>query len=46
VYSPIRITSDELSDRLNEGIMAMDDQAEDDVIRSVEKMLKHSKNKQ
>ena len=46
VYSPIRITSDEFSDRLNEGIMAMDDQKEDSIIRSVEKMLKHSKNKQ
>jgi|TARA_B110000305_G_scaffold98707_1_gene111322 hypothetical protein len=46
VYSPIRITSDEFSDRTNEGIMAMDDQSEDKVIKSVEKMLKHSKNKQ
>jgi ADP-heptose:LPS heptosyltransferase len=46
VYSPIRITSDEFSDRLNEGIMAMDDQTEDKVVKSVEKMLKQSKNKQ
>ena len=46
VYSPIRITSDEMSDRLNEGIMAMDEQAEERVIKSVQRMLKQSKNTQ
>lgn len=46
VYSPIRITSDEFSDRINEGIMAMDDQTEERVIKSVQRMLKQSKNTQ
>jgi len=46
VYSPIRITSDEFSDRLNEGIMAMDEPTEDRVIKSVQRMLKQSKNTQ
>lgn len=46
VYSPIRITSDEFSDRLNEGIMAMDDDGEDRIVKSVQKMLKQSKNTQ
>jgi len=46
VYSPIRITSDEFSDRINEGIMAMDEQTEDRVIKSVQRMLKQSKNTQ
>ena len=46
VYSPIRITSDEFSDRLNEGIMAMDEQTEERVIKSVQRMLKQSKNTQ
>ena len=46
VYSPIRITSDEFSDRLNEGIMAMDEPTEERVIKSVQRMLKQSKNTQ
>lgn len=46
VYSPIRITSDEFSDRINEGIMAMDEQTEDRVVKSVQRMLKQSKNTQ
>lgn len=44
VYSPIRITSDEMSDRLNEGIMAMEEDTEDRIVKSVQKMLKHTKN--
>jgi len=35
-----------MSDRLNEGIMAMDEQAEERVIKSVQRMLKQSKNTQ
>lgn len=46
VYSPIRITSDEFSDRLNEGIMAMEDETEDRIVKSVQRMLKQSKNTQ
>lgn len=46
VYSPIRITADEFSDRVNEGIMSMDEQTEDRIIKSVQKMLKQSKNTQ
>lgn len=46
VYSPIRITSDEFSDRINEGIMAMDEPTEERVIKSVQRMLKQSKNTQ
>ena len=34
VYSPIRITMDELSDRTNEGIMWMNDKIEDVIVES------------
>ena len=44
VYSPIRITVDEFSDRINEGIMEMNDQQEHQVIASVNRMIKHGKN--
>ena len=44
VYSPIRITVDEFSDRINEGIMEMNDQQEQQVIASVNRMIKHGKN--
>lgn len=37
-YSPIRITVDEVSDRTNEGIMAMNDAIEDFVIKSIKKV--------
>ena len=40
VYSPIRITIDEWSDRTNEGIMAMNDTIEDLVVKSVNSMVK------
>ena len=46
VYSPIRITVDEFSDRINEGIMDMDDQQEQRIIQSVNRMIKHGKNNQ
>ena len=44
VYSPIRVTSDEFSDRLNEGIMAMDEEVETRIIKSVQRLIKHGKN--
>jgi hypothetical protein len=44
VYSPIRITTDEYSDRLNEGIMTMDDHTEDLIVKSAQKLIKQSKN--
>lgn len=43
VYSPIRITMDEWSDRTNEGIMAMNDTVEDIVVKSVHSMSKDGK---
>jgi len=36
-YSPIRITMDEVADRGNDGIMAMNDKIEDAIIASVNK---------
>ena len=48
VYSPIRITTDEYSDRVNEGLMAMNSAIEDVIIDSVTKsvtVLKTSKSK-
>lgn len=44
MYSPIRVTSDEFSDRLNEGIMAMDEEVETRIIKSVQRLIKHGKN--
>lgn len=44
VYSPIRITMDEFSDRTNEGIMFMNDKIEDVIIESVDHMIKTGKN--
>jgi len=43
VYSPIRIITDEYSDRLNEGIMAMDESVEERIIKSTQKLIKQSK---
>jgi len=43
VYSPIRITMDEWSDRTNEGIMAMNETIEDLVVKSVHSMIKDGK---
>jgi len=45
IYSPIRITSDEYSDRLNEGIMEMDDNQEQKVVNSINFMLKNKHKK-
>lgn len=48
VYSPIRITADEFADRVNEGVMAMNDKIEDVIISEVKKVLdgnKQSKSK-
>ena len=45
IYSPIRITVDEYSDRLNEGIMEMDENQEQKVVNSVKFMLKHKHKK-
>lgn len=38
-YSPIRITVDEVADRINDGIMHMNDKIEDAIVESVDKML-------
>lgn len=40
-YSPIRITMDEVADRTNEGIMAMNEKIEDVIIETVEKIYKN-----
>jgi ADP-heptose:LPS heptosyltransferase len=42
VYSPIRITIDELADRTNEGMMAMNDKIEEVIVNEVHKRLKAS----
>lgn len=39
VYSPIRITIDELADRTNEGVMAMNDKVIDVILKSVQKNI-------
>lgn len=44
VYSPIRITMDEHSDRSNEGIMVMNTKIEDVIVESVNNMVKKGKN--
>lgn len=43
IYSPIRITQDEYSDRVNEGIMAMNDKIEEIIIKSVKTPLSSKK---
>lgn len=43
-YSPIRITMDEVADRGNDGIMAMNDKIEDAIVESVTKNCKKFKN--
>jgi ADP-heptose:LPS heptosyltransferase len=40
IYSPIRITQDEYSDRVNEGVMAMNDKIEDVIIQEVTNAVK------
>jgi ADP-heptose:LPS heptosyltransferase len=40
MYSPIRICPDEVADRNNDGIMAMNDKIEDVIVESVDKMVK------
>jgi len=40
VYSPIRITMDEFSDRVNEGMMAMNDKVEEVIIKEIKTSLK------
>ena len=40
VYSPIRITTDEWSDRVNDGIMQMNESIESHIIETVEKNMK------
>ena len=45
IYSPIRITQDEYSDRVNEGVMAMNDKIEDVIVESVTKGLTAKKDK-
>ena len=38
-YSPIRLVPDETVDRVNDGIMTMNDKVEDVIVKSVDKML-------
>lgn len=40
IYDPIRITMDEVTQRVNDGIMNMNDKIEDVVVGSVEKQMK------
>ena len=40
VYSPIRITVDEYADRVNEGIMQMNEQIEEHIIDEVKNNIK------
>ena len=40
VYSPIRITTDEYSDRVNEGMMAMNDKIEEVIVKEVNTAIK------
>lgn len=40
VYSPIRVTTDEWSDRINDGVMAMNEKIEDIVVESVTNGIK------
>lgn len=42
VYSPIRITIDELADRTNEGVMVMNDKIEEVIVDEIHKRLKGS----
>lgn len=44
-YSPIRLVPDETVDRINDGIMAMNDKIEDVILRSVDKMTEKFYNK-
>lgn len=39
MYSPIRICPDEVADRANDGIMAMNEKIEDVIVESVDKMI-------
>jgi ADP-heptose:LPS heptosyltransferase len=43
VYSPIRITTDEYSDRVNEGMMAMNDKIEEVIIKEIKSSMEGSK---
>ena len=43
-YSPIRITLDEVADRVNDGIMRMNEKVEDAIVSSVVKGVKKFKN--
>jgi len=43
IYSPIRITIDEFSDRHNEGIMQMNEKVEEVIIKSVKKAITKNK---
>lgn len=43
IYSPIRITQDEYADRVNEGVMQMNDKIEDVIVKSVRTALTPAK---
>lgn len=45
VYSPIRVTQDEYADRVNEGVMAMNDKIEDVIIADIKKRFPSKKDK-
>jgi hypothetical protein len=40
IYDPIRIAMDEVTHRINDGIMAMNDKIEEVIIDSIDKMMK------
>ena len=43
IYSPIRITQDEYTDRMNEGIMAMNDKIEKVIVDTIKDSLSDKK---
>ena len=45
IYSPIRITQDEYADRVNEGVMAMNEKIEDVIVADIKKRLTAKKDK-
>jgi ADP-heptose:LPS heptosyltransferase len=45
IYSPIRITQDEYADRVNEGVMAMNEKIEDVILNDIKTRLNSKKDK-
>lgn len=45
IYSPIRVTQDEYADRVNEGVMSMNEKIEDIIVADVKKRLSSKEDK-